>query len=120
MFDRDLFIKDSKERFKRIYSEKEINARNNNLPTIDFGDVLGDVIEYYFKKYDHDDVVKTLNYDINELESNYEFDEENFDDYFGSSCIIKNYKEALAYYSLNECFMSNCQEELEAFIDAFE
>ena len=119
MFNKDLFLKDSKERFKMIYTEKENNARKNNLPTIDFVDVLAEVIEHYFKKYNHDEVIKILNYDISDLESNYEFDEENFEDCFYTSCIIKNYKEALAYYSLNEYFVSNCQDELDTFIDEF-
>lgn len=119
MFNKSVFLNDAKEMFKKIFTEKEELAKKNRLPEPDFCDVLGEVIAYYFKMYNYDDVINVLNYDSDELEDIYEFDEENFDDYFYNSSIIKNYREALAYYSLNEYFITNCEDELNEFVESF-
>lgn len=108
-FDRNVFLKESKNSFLNIC--KEIYKNTNYEP--EFIDVLGKVIEEQFKKCDVEDVVNLAMFSNKELENAYEFDEENFSEYFDDKSIIKNYKQAIAYYSLNHLFIQEYEEYLD-------
>jgi len=111
-FNKYIFLKESKELFLEIL----MNKYNSNY-IADFTDVLGEVIDIYFKKYEVEDVIHNIRYDKTDLENWYEFDEENFDNYFDSSSILNNYREALSYYSLNHLFLENHEKDLDEIID---
>lgn len=111
-FNKDIFLKESKELFLEIF----MNSYNSNY-ILDFTDVLGKVIEVYFRKYEVDDVINNISYNKIDLQNWYEFDEEDFSNYFDDCSIIKNYREALSYYSLNHLFLENHEEELDKIIN---
>lgn len=109
IFNKDEFLVDSLEMFLNICSH--IIKNTNYEP--DFTEVLGNVIENFFNEYNHESVIKEIGYNPQKLECDYEFDEANFDNFFDETCIIKDYRQALAYYSLNQLFLDRYEEFLE-------
>lgn len=112
-FNREEFLLGSKQQF--ISSVYNIYKNTNRMA--EFTEILGFVIRNAFERYDNDSIISELQYDNRTLENDYEFDEENFDNYFDSKCFIKNYKDAIAYYSLNTLFLEKYEKELESYIE---
>lgn len=113
IFNKDEFLADSLEMFLNICNH--IIKNTNYEP--EFTEVLGEVIENFFNQYSYESVIKVIEYNPQKLECDYEFDEANFDDFFDDNSIIKNYRQALAYYSLNQLFLDRYEEFLENKIE---
>lgn len=90
--------------FLKIFNENESN--------MDYIAILDKVIDFYFQKYNNDEILKEITYNRDFLDSEYEIAEGYEEDYCDGE-IIKTYKDALAYYSLNQFFNENYSEELE-------
>lgn len=106
MFKKEKFLKESKEMFLKIFNESKIES------CMDYTDILDEVISFNLQKYNNDDILKEITYDRDFLNSEYEIAEGSEEDYCDGK-IIKNYKDAVAYYSLNQFFNENYSEELE-------
>ena len=104
MFKKEKFLKESKEMFLKIFNESE--------SYMDYTDILNEVISFNLQKYNNNDILKEITYDRDFLNSEYEIAEGSEEDYC-DGVIIKNYKDALAYYSLNQFFNENYSEELD-------
>lgn len=114
-FNKEIFLEESKNMFQDILDK----IFTVGIYAPEFTDILGDVINTQFNKYRGytEIIIKAAAYKAEDLENWYEFDEENFSDYFDEHCIIKNYREALAYYSLNHLFLEKYEKYFDDIIE---
>lgn len=103
-FSKDKFLKDGIDMF--------VEMANKEDEYFDATEVLGIVINYFYGIYDNEDIINNTNYDIDYIENSYEIAEGSEEDYC-DGIMIKNYRDALAYYSLNDLFVTNYNDKID-------
>lgn len=114
VFNKENWLINARDEFKTIC--RQIVDNSNTVP--EFTDILGEVIENDYREFNSsNDLFELIGYEESKLNQLYEFDEKNFHEYFDNHSFIKSYKDALNYYSLNQLFLDNFEEELEKYIE---
>ena len=108
VFNKEEFLKDSKEMFLNISKELE---EKNICP--DYTHVLGEVIEFFYNEYTNESILAANLYPNETIEDAYEFDEDNIDDFQEGTPVLSTYDDILAYFTLNHLFNEEYEEELE-------
>lgn len=104
MFSKESFLKESQKYFLKDFNKPIIQG--NRYYIKEPVQILGEIIDVIFNKYDKDEVIDILNYNIIYLEESYDFYKEEFSGF-------NSYKDAIAYFSLNQYFLDNITTEID-------